>query len=115
MNIALVLQHKLLLGFRRLLSGPSGTATYATSWSTGPSLPAQVPYKTIHSNSEALSTSLRTPANSPVARKVMPLRVLREVEKGLPRSCAGRLVISGRMVDVCAELDRLVAREATLH
>jgi hypothetical protein len=24
----------------------------------------------------------------------------------------GRLVISGRMADVCAELDRLVAREA---
>jgi hypothetical protein len=27
----------------------------------------------------------------------------------------GRLVISGRMADVCAELDRLAALEATLH
>jgi hypothetical protein len=40
-----------------------------------------------------------------------PLRVLRVVD-GASRQCAGRMVISGRMADVCAELDRLVAREA---
>jgi hypothetical protein len=28
------------------------------------------------------------------------------------RQTAGRMVISGRMADVCAELDRLVALEA---
>lgn len=39
------------------------------------------------------------------------LRVLKVVD-GAPRQCAGRMVISGRMADVCAELDRLVAREA---
>jgi hypothetical protein len=27
----------------------------------------------------------------------------------------GRMVMSGRMADVCAELDRLVAREAARH
>jgi len=38
------------------------------------------------------------------------LRVVRVCE---PQACdSGRLVISGRMADVCAELDRLAAREA---
>ncbi len=40
------------------------------------------------------------------------LRVLRVSEQGETASCAGRMVISGRMADVCAELDRLVALEA---
>lgn len=48
----------------------------------------------------------------PLARKpAPPLRVLRVVD-GSSRHCAGRMVISGRMADVCAELDRLAAREA---
>ena len=40
-----------------------------------------------------------------------PLRVIRVVD---PRAAhnASRMVISGRMADVCAELDRLVALEA---
>ena len=40
------------------------------------------------------------------------LRVLRVSEHGEAPHCAGRMVISGRMSDVCAELDRLVALEA---
>jgi hypothetical protein len=43
-----------------------------------------------------------------------PLRVVRVLEAGQARSSVGRMVISGRMADVCAELDRLVAREAAL-
>ena len=43
-----------------------------------------------------------------------PLRVVRVLEAGQPRSHVGRMVISGCMADVCAELDRLVAREAAL-
>lgn len=46
----------------------------------------------------------------PAAR---PLRVVRVVERGQARSEVGRMVISGRMADVCAELDRLAAREAS--
>jgi hypothetical protein len=37
---------------------------------------------------------------------------MRIAEQGDAPSCAGRMVISGRMADVCAELDRLVALEA---
>jgi hypothetical protein len=40
------------------------------------------------------------------------LRVLRVAEHGETAACAGRMVISGRMADVCAELDRLLALEA---
>lgn len=47
--------------------------------------------------------------NRPAQR---PLRVLRVMEAGQPRSQVGRMVISGRMADVCAELDRLAACEA---
>jgi hypothetical protein len=39
--------------------------------------------------------------------------VVRVVDRqGTQRGCANRVVISGRMADVCAELDRLAALEA---
>ena len=45
-----------------------------------------------------------------------PLRVIRVPDHGEGSSNhVGRLLISGRMADVCAELDRLVANEQTLH
>ena len=43
--------------------------------------------------------------------KPMPLRVARVMDEQQTRHSAGRMVISGRMADVCAELDRLVERE----
>jgi len=48
------------------------------------------------------------------ARRAVPLRVVRVAEAGYRPGCAGRMVISGRMADVCAELDRLAARESAL-
>lgn len=53
---------------------------------------------------------VRQPPVQPQPAK--PLRVLRVVEPSAPRATAGRMVISGRMADVCAELDRLAALEA---
>ncbi len=41
-----------------------------------------------------------------------PLRILSVHEAGQPQFSAGRMVISGRMADVCAELDRLAAQES---
>ena len=46
------------------------------------------------------------------ARPARPLRVVRVVEPATARAVAGRMVISGRLADVCAELDRLAALEA---
>lgn len=44
-----------------------------------------------------------------------PLRIVRILEADQAPANVGRMVISGRMADVCAELDRLAAREAALH
>ena len=41
-----------------------------------------------------------------------PLRIVRTVDAQRRGGATGRLVLSGRLVDVCAELDRLAALEA---
>jgi hypothetical protein len=46
------------------------------------------------------------------SRTMRPLRVVRVAEPWRVPAGAGRMVISGRMADVCAELDRLAALEA---
>jgi hypothetical protein len=46
------------------------------------------------------------------SRVTRPLRVVRTVDAQQPGRRAGRVVISGRLADVCAELDRLAALEA---
>ena len=48
----------------------------------------------------------------PPRRPRRPLRVVRVVDACQAPAGAGRMVISGRMADVCAELDRLAALEA---
>jgi hypothetical protein len=47
----------------------------------------------------------------PRSHRTLPLRVVRSVDSGIPAGSTGRMVISGRMSDVCAELDRLAAME----
>lgn len=55
----------------------------------------------------------QTPIDLPAATP--SLRVLRIQDHDQTALSAGRMVISGRMADVCAELDRLVAIEALHH
>lgn len=50
-------------------------------------------------------------ALKPAAAQARPLRVLRMVDADAPKPMGGRMVISGRLADVCAELDRLAALE----
>ena len=59
-------------------------------------------------SSRSMSSGLRYVGIRPSC----PLRVVRMVDAQQPGRAAGRMVISGRMADVCAELDRLVALEA---
>ena len=67
-------------------------------------LPRRVGMPTMHSlRSSAQTHQARLPYGSFSAK---PLRVVRS---------SGRLVISGRMADVCAELERLAAMEAAAH
>ncbi|MEO6623931.1 MAG: hypothetical protein ABIN37_03740 [Burkholderiaceae bacterium] len=42
------------------------------------------------------------------------LRVVRVLETGQAPAHTGRLMISGRMADVCAELERMAEREAAM-
>ncbi len=44
-----------------------------------------------------------------------PLRIVRVMEAGQAPTQVGRMVISGRLADVCAELDRLAAFETRPH
>jgi hypothetical protein len=57
---------------------------------------------------------LRRPPHLTLAanRVAKPLRVARVQDDMNPPDRAGRMVMSGRMDDVCAELDRLVQLEA---
>ncbi len=43
---------------------------------------------------------------------IVRLKVVREHDAAVSPTCAGRMKISGRMADVCAELDRMAQREA---
>ena len=63
---------------------------------------------------DSVANSLLMTGAPPPQATIKPLRVVRVVEAGQSRSCVGRIVISGRMADVCAELDRLAAGEVAL-
>ena len=62
----------------------------------------------------AYCTRPRVPARSR-SRANPPLRVIRVMESGQAAAHGGRMMISGRMADVCAELDRMAEREAALQ
>ncbi|WP_295954281.1 hypothetical protein [Rhodoferax sp.] len=49
----------------------------------------------------------------PPAAPRRPVRVLRVIDTPQSAASAGRMRISGRMADVCAELDRMAALEST--
>ena len=48
----------------------------------------------------------------PPARHSHALRVVRESDAALKADCAGRMVMSGNIDDICAELDRMALRAA---
>ena len=47
------------------------------------------------------------PTTNPKLTPVPCLKIIRHIEAGATRSCAGKLVVSGRMSDVCAALERM--------
>lgn len=72
---------------------------------------AQVRHAGNHASSERACAPRPAAPARPCEKARRPLRVVRVVEGGAPAS-AGRMFMSGRMADVCAELDRLAALEA---
>jgi hypothetical protein len=70
-------------------------------------------YRWLNPLNSAVRSMMPTPSlhTAPVFATPIPLRVARVMEAQLNRQSAGRMVISGRMADVCAELDRLAELE----
>ncbi len=62
----------------------------------------------------ACNTRARAPTRTR-GRAAIPLRVVRVMEVGQAAALGGRMMISGRMADVCAELERMAEREAALR
>lgn len=60
----------------------------------------------VKSRESARTVNLSDPSHGPV-------RIVRSLEEDVGQLCAGRMCISGRMADVCAELDRMAQSEST--
>ena len=94
----------------------SGLFKNLTSFSTGTPVQALSKRQPVRPHPEwavrSSTCALPSQGKTPATKRQASLRVLRVHEYGQNTPGAGRMVISGRMADVCAELDRLVALEA---
>jgi hypothetical protein len=67
----------------------------------------------IHESHQTISAAeLQKPNVIKTVTHQKPVRVVQVFDLQQTKSTTGRIVISGRMADVCAELDRLAALEA---
>ncbi len=106
---------------RTLLNAPKVSATLYrfADWLQGRPAPAEPTRQVRTESGQVRVLPLRPSAKSPAAPAALerapvsqrPLRVLRVVDSQ-GRAAGGRMIISGRMADVCAELDRLAGKEA---
>jgi len=87
------------------LQGRPAAVTQSPATSASPFQPKVMPLRPLAKTPAPLTTTSRLPVSQ------RPLRVLRLVDSQ-GRASGGRMVISGRMADVCAELDRLAGKEA---
>jgi len=78
-------------------------------------VPATTQSKSTHSSGNNSLYARYEPQISADTSARRPLRIVRVLEADQAPAHVGRMLISGRMADVCAELDRLAAREAALH
>jgi hypothetical protein len=109
MNVTLILQRSIGAAFRKMCHG------FTEHPHRSGSLGHSETYSRATATNPPKIAAWRPEVNRYQPQKAKPLRVLRYVERGLPRASVGRMVMSGSMADVCAELDRLVAQEMTLH
>jgi hypothetical protein len=94
----------------------SGIFKNLTSFTTGTkvqTLPKR-PAVRVHPEWAVRSSTCAQPSlgKNLVVQRQPSLRVVHVHESGQSAAAAGRMLISDRMADVCAELDRLVAMEA---
>lgn len=107
MNIALFAQSVFFRSLQGLVQGLRSDRTRARQTVTKP-----VPVWDSDAPASIATSGLNSRASVCIPSMARPLRVVRVLEVGQDRCGVGRMVISGRMADVCAELDRLAAREA---
>lgn len=111
MSIALIAAAALTSPLQHFLSW-----IQATPIATAKTLQARRPYtyagRRERQTGAAQSRVVATPGSVRSVTAHRPLRVVRILDTGQASSGSGRMLISGRLADVCAELDRLAAREA---
>jgi hypothetical protein len=105
MGITLFTLRELIASLRSLMNWLLHAATHASSTPE----PRQ-PSARSASSRQCPSWPARAAVASETPRR--PLRVVRVVDGSCAPTRAGRMFMSGRMADVCAELDRLAALEA---
>lgn len=71
-------------------------------------------YSGTFNNTTASHEEVPLPMDAHASCRSAPLRIVSIFEAGQERCSTGRIRISGRMADVCAELDRLAAHEAMI-
>jgi len=109
-----VLEHD--IGSSAAAAATAATTEAATTTATEAAATAATESATAPHAQATATTPVRVayPVQSAPAQALpaKPLRVVRVLEPSASRTVAGRMVISGRLADVCAELDRLAALEA---
>ena len=65
-----------------------------------------------HKHASGRVSSFKSAAFEVKNPAIARLKVVREDDAAVSPTCAGRMTISGRMADVCAELDRMAQRES---
>jgi len=107
------------IGVHRLINKMVSTCTQFSDSSAQSALymdPSSLMSAGGHTNrfvNEQVQIKLKAPVPQAVLTptRVKPLRVMRLMEKQSSPLNAGRMVMSGRFDDVCAELDRLIERQ----
>ena len=102
-----------MLTLSTLAQGFSALQRLTTSLPQAPSQHPVHALRMVRPRSERAPVVAR-PISPVFTSRPAPLRVLRVCETQQAPGEVGRMVISGRMADVCAELDRLAEREASL-
>lgn len=110
MNVALILQQSFGAAMRKMRMGWGTQSPIYT-----PSLRTDVSCRAGIGRTSTPGVQRRPAPPCIQVQKAKPLRVLRFVDSNMPRTSVGRMVMSGSMADVCAELDRLAAQELTVH
>ncbi len=90
---------------------PSGFVHTGRATHSSVTLPSTAHQRASRLHTNYPHTVLPRAKASASAKPVHRVRVVRNIDASLPADRAGRMVVSGRFADVCAELDKLASME----